>query len=48
MRQMVVTIILELEKLEKSRIEMGAAYDGLSRFNEVLRKSIGLDFPINR
>ena len=40
MRQMIVTIILELEKLEKSRIEMGAAYGGISRFNEVLRREI--------
>ena len=40
MRQMIVTIILELKKLEKSRIEMGAAYGGVSRFNEVLGREI--------
>ena len=39
-KQMIVTIILELEKLEASRIEMCSTTTGINRFGEVLRREI--------
>ena len=39
-KQMIVTIILELEKLEASRIEMCSVSTGIVRFGEVLRSEI--------
>ena len=37
---MIVTIILELEKLEASRIEMCSTTTGINRFGEVLQREI--------
>ena len=43
-KQMIVTIILELEKLEASRIEMCSTTTGINRFGEVLRREINWVF----
>ena len=39
-KQMIVTIILELEKLEASRIEMCSTTTGINRFGKVLQREI--------
>ena len=39
-KQMILTIILELEKLEASRIEMCSTTTGINRFGKVLQREI--------